>query len=43
MILENISKILFFGILWSVFAEIVTKLTPIPKKLLQIEDKAERS
>lgn len=34
---------MFVSILWCVFAEVITKITPVPKKILQNEDKAERS
>ena len=43
MIIETTAKILFNTIIWSVFAEILAKVLPVPKKVLQVEDKAERN
>jgi hypothetical protein len=39
MIVQVIGKLAFIAILWAVLAEILTKLVPVPKKILQIEDK----
>lgn len=43
MVLEETGKILMWGFIWASFAEVLTKVLPIPKKILQIDDKEKRS
>ena len=43
MILKSTLEILGSALVWCSIAEIVTKLTPIPAKMQQIEDSKERA
>lgn len=43
MMVQSIIEIVGCAIAWACFAEIVTKLTPLPVKMQKIEDKKERA